>query len=42
LDSDAIYLRRWNTGDQAHADRLHQLACLQAKIPALPRAAGSF
>lgn len=42
FDKDAIYLRRWNTGDQTHADRLHKLACEEIGLSSEKRRAGSF
>lgn len=42
MDSDAVYLRRWNTGDQARADALHAEACAAVGLPVRARAAGSF
>ncbi len=42
MNADAVYLRRWNTSDQAHADALHAAACAAVGLAASPRAAGSF
>lgn len=43
FDQDAIYLRRWNSGNQARADRLHQEACASVGVPvADQRPTGSF
>ena len=42
MDRDAVYLRRWNTADQAHADRLHAEACASVGIAATTRPAGAF
>ncbi len=42
FDQDAIYLRRLNAGDQAHADRLHADACTAVGIGAQARLPGSF
>jgi molybdenum cofactor biosynthesis enzyme MoaA len=42
MDRDALYLRRWNTADQAHADGLHAVACRAVGIEACARAEGSF
>lgn len=42
MDQDAVYLRRWNTGDQAHADRLHADACRAVGLHASARPAGAF
>ncbi len=42
MDRDAVYLRRWNTGDQAHADALHADACLSVGLQPPPRPAGAF
>lgn len=42
MDRDAIYLRRWNTGDQAQADRLHAQACAAVGLAPSSRPAGAF
>jgi molybdenum cofactor biosynthesis enzyme MoaA len=42
MDADAVYLRRWNTGDQRHADALHAEACRSVGLPVAARAPGSF
>lgn len=42
MDRDAVYLRRWNSGDQARADALHAAASAAVGLPVRPRAAGSF
>lgn len=42
FNQDAIYLRRWNTGEQSRADRLHAQACNAVGIPAQARTEGSF
>ncbi len=42
FDEDAIYLRRWNTADQAGADRLHAAACRAAGLIPADRLPGSF
>lgn len=42
LGSDALYLRRWNTQDQAHADRLHTEAARRVGLQAQARLPGSF
>jgi hypothetical protein len=42
MDQDAVYLRRWNTGRQEHADALHARACAAVGLPVAPRPAGSF
>ena len=42
FDQDAIYLRRWNTGDQVQADRLHAEACAAVGLREQARLPGSF
>lgn len=42
METDAIYLRRLNIGDQAGADRLHADACRAVGIVPQARAEGSF
>ena len=42
MDRDAVYLRRWNTADQAHADALHAAACEAVGLRATSRPAGAF
>lgn len=42
MHRDAVYLRRWNTGDQAHADALHAAACRAVGLRAVARPAGAF
>jgi molybdenum cofactor biosynthesis enzyme MoaA len=42
MDLDAVYLRRWNTGDQARADALHAAACAAVGLPATLRPMGAF
>ena len=42
MDHDAVYLRRWNTADQAHADALHARACRAVGLAATARPAGAF
>lgn len=42
FDRDAVYLRRLNAGDQAHADALHAEACREVGLSPGGRRAGSF
>lgn len=42
MDRDAVYLRRWNTADQALADRLHAEACRAVGLAPGARPAGAF
>ncbi len=42
MDTDAVYLRRWNTGDQAHADALHARACQAVGLSPVSRPEGAF
>lgn len=42
MDRDAVYLRRWNCADQAHADHLHAAACRSVGIVPPTRPAGAF
>ncbi len=42
MDRDAVYLRRWNTGDQDRADALHAEACVAVGLAPVSRPEGAF
>jgi len=42
MDRDAVYLRRWNTGDQARADAIHAEACRAVGLAPVSRPEGAF